>query len=66
VFVSCTQLPTLGVVARLEAELGKPVITSNQATFWQALRATGYVAPVQGYGTLLERSSREALGVTHV
>ncbi|MEO5740365.1 MAG: aspartate/glutamate racemase family protein, partial [Vicinamibacterales bacterium] len=42
VFVSCTQLPTLGVVARLEAELGKPVITSNQATFWQALRATGY------------------------
>ena len=58
VFVSCTQLPTLGVIARLEAELGKPVVTSNQATFWQAVRTIGYGTAIPGFGALLERSAR--------
>lgn len=39
VFVSCTNLPTYDVIAPLEAELGKPILTANQVTMWAALRA---------------------------
>lgn len=52
VFVSCTQMPTLAMIDRLEAELGKPVITSNQATFWNCLREIGFRAPIAGCGEL--------------
>ncbi|QWF78439.1 maleate cis-trans isomerase family protein [Amycolatopsis sp. CA-230715] len=41
VFVSCTALPTYDVIAPLERELGKPVVTANQATMWASLRAIG-------------------------
>lgn len=41
IVLSCTDLPTLPIIASLEAELGKPVITSCQATAWQVLRAAG-------------------------
>ncbi|AIJ22222.1 maleate cis-trans isomerase family protein [Amycolatopsis methanolica] len=39
IFVSCTALPTYDLIAPLEAELGKPIVTANQATVWAALRA---------------------------
>ncbi|GAB3577426.1 aspartate/glutamate racemase family protein [Amycolatopsis endophytica] len=38
IFVSCTALPTYDLIAPLEEELGKPVVTANQATVWAALR----------------------------
>jgi maleate isomerase len=38
VFVSCTNLPTYDLVAPLERELGKPLLTANQVTLWAALR----------------------------
>lgn len=41
VFVSCTNLPTYDVIAPLEAELGRPVLTANQVTMWAALRDAG-------------------------
>jgi maleate isomerase len=41
VFVSCTNLPTYDVIATLEAELGKPVLTANQVTVWSALNTIG-------------------------
>lgn len=41
IVVSCTNLATYDVIAPLEAELGKPVISANQATMWAALRALG-------------------------
>jgi maleate isomerase len=41
VFVSCTNLPCYDVIAELEAELGKPVISASQATLWAALRRIG-------------------------
>lgn len=53
VFVSCTQLPTLGIIEPLEQALGKPVITSNQATFWRCLRAVNFTGPITGFGRLL-------------
>jgi maleate cis-trans isomerase len=43
-FISCGNLRTLEVITRLERELGKPVITSNQAGLWHALRLAGVKA----------------------
>ena len=43
-FVSCTNLPTYDVIAPLERELGKPVLTANQVTMWAALRVAGAAA----------------------
>lgn len=37
VFISCTGYPTADIIETLEADIGKPVITSNQATLWDAL-----------------------------
>lgn len=37
VFISCTNLPTYDVIAPLERELGKPVLTANQLTIWASL-----------------------------
>jgi maleate cis-trans isomerase len=41
VFISCTNFATLAKIDALEKEIGKPVITANQATFWSALRKMG-------------------------
>lgn len=54
IFLSCTAMPTINVIAELEAELGKPVVTSNQSTFWNCLRTLGLKVKVYGYGRLLE------------
>jgi maleate isomerase len=53
-FLSCTALRAVPVAAAIEAALGKPVITSNQALAWDALRLAGYTERVPGYGRLLE------------
>jgi maleate isomerase len=53
VLISGTGLPTAGIVERLERDLGKPVVTSQAATLWQALRTVGIREPVRGYGRLL-------------
>lgn len=54
VFISCTNLCALDAIAPLESDLGVPVVTSNQATFWAALRVLGCGNPVRGFGRLLE------------
>ena len=51
--VSCTDFPVLDMLPELEKRLGKPVVTSNQATFWAALRATGINDRFETYGILL-------------
>jgi maleate isomerase len=53
-FISCTNLPTVTIIAELEQDTGSPVVTSNQATLWACLRAIGCREPVSGYGILLE------------
>jgi arylmalonate decarboxylase len=53
IFLSCTQMPSLDMIERLEALLGKPVVTSNQASLWQSLRVLGVREPVDGFGALL-------------
>jgi len=54
IFVSCTNLATLEVIADIERDLGKPVVTSNQACFWACLRLMGLNTAVAGCGRLLE------------
>jgi maleate isomerase len=36
-FISCTALPAFEMIEYLEAELGVPVVSSNQATLWNTL-----------------------------
>jgi len=52
IFLSCTNLDAAGVVQALEERCGKPVVTSNQATIWQALRLAGVDDILPGFGQL--------------
>jgi maleate isomerase len=54
-FVSCTALRTSQAVAALEERLGKPVVASNPALLWHALRLIGNADPVHGFGRLFDR-----------
>ena len=53
VFLSGTGMPTVSVIDMLEADLQKPVISSNSAMMWLALRACGVNQPISGFGRLL-------------
>lgn len=55
IVISCTNLPTYDLLVPLEQELGKPVISANQATLWAALRRIGRSA-VGDAQLLLSRS----------
>jgi maleate cis-trans isomerase len=58
--ISCTDFPTLPLIARLEGELGVPVVTSNQATLWDTLRTIGITDPIANGGILLANRSVSA------
>jgi maleate isomerase len=55
VFISCTGFRTVENIARLEADLGKPVVTSNQATYADCLRILGVGEARPGFGSLFGR-----------
>ena len=52
VFVSCTNLPVLHLIEKLEERHRLPFVTSNQATMWAALKLLGE-GDVGGFGALL-------------
>lgn len=54
IFLSCAALAAAGRIGRMEKRFGKPVISTNQATFWHTLRLAGYRAPLAGFGRLME------------
>lgn len=54
IFISCTNFRAIEIIERLEKTTGKPVISSNQATLWYALRKLGIKDSIGGYGKLLE------------
>ncbi|MFH0914213.1 MAG: aspartate/glutamate racemase family protein [Chloroflexota bacterium] len=55
VFISCTAARTVTIIEALEQKLGKYVISSNTATFWDVMRRLGIgAAKIRGYGRLLE------------
>jgi maleate cis-trans isomerase len=51
--ITCTDFPALPLIAPLEEELGVPVVTSNQATFWAMLRAARIDDRFEHFGKLL-------------
>jgi maleate isomerase len=55
-FISCTNLRTFEIIQRLEDEIHKPVVTSNQATLWYALKNCDIEKTVEGLGTLMSKS----------
>lgn len=53
ILISCTNFRTIEIIERLEADLGKPVVTSNQATFWDLLGLCRISDRIPGHGQLL-------------
>ena len=53
IFISCGALRSIDVIQEIEDHCNKPVITSNQAMAWDALRLAGIDEKVSGYGRLL-------------
>lgn len=51
-FISCTAIRSAEVIAALEDQLQRPVITSNQAIAWHCLRSRHIHESASGYGTL--------------
>jgi maleate isomerase len=52
-FIICTAVKSAEVIDRLEQMLERPVITSNQAMLWHALRQSGIGDSIAGFGELL-------------
>jgi maleate isomerase len=53
-FVSCTAVRAAACVDQLEQELGKPIITSNQAMVWRCMRHLGINSGVPNGGMLFK------------
>ena len=51
-FVSCTALPVLPIIDKLEKKLNKIVLSSNQALIWDTLENIGKNNSIKGFGKL--------------
>ncbi len=51
-FISCTALPALSIIEKLEKKLNKIVLSSNQALIWDTLQEIGNKEPIEGFGKL--------------
>lgn len=55
IFISCTNFRTIEIIELLEEDIGKPIISSNQATFWATLKRLGIKKQIENYGLLLKK-----------
>ncbi len=53
IFISCTNFRTFEIIESLEADTGKPVVTSNQATLWNIYTTLG-IEPPTSLGRLIQ------------
>ena len=51
-FVSCTALPVLPLIDKLEKKFNKVVLSSNQTLIWDSLDAINYKEKIDGFGKL--------------
>jgi maleate isomerase len=58
VFLGGNALRAIGVIAPLEEDLHRPVLTANQVSLWYALRMAGADITVEGYGQLFKMPAR--------
>jgi len=56
VFLSCTNLPALSIVDKLEKKLNKIVLCSNQVLIWDTLQSIGRNNSIQGFGKLFSEN----------
>ena len=55
-FISCTALPALSIIDKLEKKLNRVVLSSNQALIWDALNLIGNKETVKGFGKIFDIS----------
>jgi len=55
-FISCTALPVLNIIDKLEKKLNKPVLSSNQALIWDSLESIGKNNSIKGFGKLFSEN----------
>ena len=53
-FVSCTALPVLSIINKLEKKLNKIVLSSNQTLIWETLNLIGNKEPIEGFGKIFD------------
>jgi maleate isomerase len=54
VFIGGNALRAIGVIAALEEDLRRPVLTANQVSLWHALRVAGSQVRIDDYGQLFK------------
>ncbi len=52
-YITCPRWRTAASISLLEKEMGKPVVTTVQATIWSAFKSLGIKDKIAGYGALL-------------
>ena len=63
--ISCANISVFGVIEDLETLLDRPIVTSNQAVIWDALRLIGWRMPPHHLGRLFAvRSADKPVHVT--
>ena len=55
-FISCTALPALSIIDKLEKKLGKIVLSSNQTLIWDTLEKIGENNSIKGFGKLFSNN----------
>ena len=55
-FVSCTNLPALSILDKLEKKLNKVVLSSNQVLIWDTLKNVGKNNSIKGFGKLFSEN----------
>ena len=55
-FISCTALPALSIIDKLEKKIGKIVLSSNQALIWDTLEKIGKNNSINGFGKLFSKN----------
>ena len=53
-FISCTALPALSIIEKLEKKLNKVVLSSNQVLIWDTLQSIGKKNSIEGFGKLFK------------
>ena len=57
VFIGGNGFRCVGTIHALEADLDRPVLSANQALFWDLLRLSGSTATIDSYGQLFAQAS---------
>jgi len=57
-FLSCAATSMIDAIEDVERRLDRPVVNSNQAVLWAALRRLEITEPIAGLGRLFDAANR--------